>query len=61
LDTGKFTQDLGVSAVSIEEVLKTYPTSISANFGQTSKLGFVPLFGLALLAQQKKSPLNFVH
>lgn len=58
LDIKKFTEEIGIPAVSGEELLKTYPIPISANFGQTSKLGFLSLLGLALLTRQK-SPLNF--
>src|SRR3972149_6970539 len=59
LDAKKFSEETGVPAVSGEDILKTYPIPISVNFGQTSKLGFISLFGLALLIRQK-SPLNFV-
>ncbi|MEX1068760.1 MAG: hypothetical protein WED08_03070, partial [Patescibacteria group bacterium] len=59
LDAKKFSEEVGVSAVSGEELLKAYPIKITASFGQTSKLGFMTLFGLALLTRQK-SPLNFV-
>ena len=59
LDAKKFSEETGVPAVSGEDILKTYPIPISVNFGQTSKLGFITLLGLALLIRQK-SPLNFV-
>jgi len=59
LDVNKFSEETKIPALSAEEVLKTYPVKLSANFGQTSRLGFVSLFGLALLTRQK-SPLNFV-
>ena len=59
LDVKKFSEETKISALSAEEVLKTYPIKLSANFGQTSRLGFVSLFGLALLTRQK-TPLNFV-
>ena len=60
LDINKFSEETKIPALSAEEVLKTYPIQLSVNFGQTSRLGFVSLFGLALLTRQK-SPLNFVH
>src|SRR3972149_2605794 len=59
LDVKKFSEETKIPVISGGEVLKTYPIQISVNFGQTSKLGFISLFGLALLTRQK-SPLNFV-
>lgn len=60
LDAKKFSDNVGIPVVSCAEVLKTYPVPISLEFGRTSKLGFITLFGLALLVQQK-SRLNFVR
>jgi len=59
LDVTKFSEETKIPVISGEEVLKTYSIQISVNFGQTSKLGFISLFGLALLTRQK-SRLNFV-
>ena len=59
LDVKRFSEEIKTPVVSSEDVMKTYPIKISIDFGQTSRLGFVSLFGLALLTKQK-TPLNFV-
>lgn len=60
LDAKKLSDEMEIPVVSGAEVLKAYPVPISVEFGRTSKLGFITLFGLALLVQQK-SRLNFVR
>lgn len=46
--------------LSAEEILKTYPLPVKADFGKASRLDFLGLFGLALVARQKE-PLNLIH
>jgi len=59
-DQKNFAEETKRNVISAEEVLKTCPLSFKADFGKTTKLGFLSLFGLALLLKQK-NPLNLIH
>jgi hypothetical protein len=60
LDKKKFAKEIQREAVSAEDLFKTYPIPVNVNFGQTSRLGFLGLFGLAQLLG-RKDHLNLVH
>lgn len=60
LDQKKFAKEVGREVVSAEDLLKTYPISIGVDFGQTSRLGFLGLFGLAQLLE-RRDRLNLAH